>query len=766
VEVDDLAAVLEASLDGAYHIVREIGGGGMSRVFQAEEIAFGRAVVIKVLPPELAAGVSIERFQREIQVAAQLRHPNIVPVFAAGETAGLLFFTMPFIEGESLRDRLRREKRIALRTAIQISRDVADALEYAHRRGILHRDIKPENILLEGSHAVVADFGIARAVHRAVGASTLTQVGMSLGTPHYMSPEQASGEREQDARADIYSLGCMFYEMLTGTPPFSGKSPVAIIVKHLGAPIPTLAEGGVELPPEVDAIIARALAKSPDDRYASSAEFAATLASLAGLEDAAFRTPATGGHPLMTLSSPKRVPIDSLAVLPFSSMSGDADSEYLGDGITESIMNKLSSVAGLRIVPRSVVFRYKGRDMDPSAIAHEVNARAVLTGRLLQRGDTLIVKAELVDSVTDSQLWGEQYNRRISDIFAVQEEMAAEIAKSLRIKLSGEEQAGLAKRFTESTLAYQAYLRGRHHWNKRTVEGLRHALGHFQEAIDLDPNYALAYTGLADTFNILGYYNNQRPHDAFPRGKAAVTRALALDETLSEAHASLGYIQLFYDLDWPGAQRSFQRAIELKPKNATAHQWNAWHLLVTERFDEALVALQRAQELDPLSLIINDHLGYALLLAGKAEEALAQLTRTRELDPGFPWTFWRLGSVYLALGRYDESIDAFNTVVEKTDGGVALGYKGLVCGISGRTDEASAVLARLVALARSRYVSPLEFALVYAGLGRVDDALASLRSAYDDRVSDFVRVKLLPWPDAVRHDARFAELLRQLDVKA
>ena len=764
-EVDDLAAHLEASLDGAYHIVREIGGGGMSRVFQAEERAFGRAVVIKVLPPELAAGVSIERFQLETQVAAQLRHPNIVPVFTAGQTGGLLFFTMPFIEGESLRDRLRRETKLSLRSAIQITRDVADALDYAHRRGILHRDIKPENILLEGAHAVVADFGIARAVHRAVGVSTLTQAGMSLGTPHYMSPEQASGESEQDARADIYSLGCVLYEMLTGSPPFTGKSPIAVIVKHLGTPVPTLAEGGVHLPPEVDATIARALAKAPDDRYTSSAEFGATLASLIGLDDLAFRTPPTGGHPVVTFASPKRVPIDSLAVLPFSSMGGDADNEYLGDGITESIMNKLSGVAGLRIVPRSVVFRYKGRDMDPSAIAHEVNARAVLTGRLLQRGDTLIVKAELVDSVTESQLWGEQYNRRISDIFAVQEEMAAEIARSLRIKLSGEEQAGLAKRFTESTLAYQAYLRGRHHWNKRTVEGLRHALGHFQEAIDLDLNYALAYTGLADTFNILGYYNNQRPHDAFPRGKAAVTRALELEETLSEAHASLGYIQLFYDLDWPGAQRSFLRAIELNPRNATAHQWNAWHLLVTEHFDEALVALRRAQELDPLSLIINDHLGYALLLAGEADEALAQLTRTRELDPSFPWTYWRLGSVYLALGRHDESIDAFNTVVEKTDGGVGLGYKGLVCAISGRTDEANAVLARLQALARSRYVSPLEFALVYAGLGRVDEALASLRSAYDDRVSDFARVKLLPWPDAVRLDARFADLLRQIGVK-
>jgi TolB-like protein len=455
-----------------------------------------------------------------------------------------------------------------------------------------------------------------------------------------------------------------------------------------------------------------------------------------------------------------------LAVLPFTTIGADVDSEYLAEGITESIMNKLSGVVGLRVVPRSVVFRYKGRDMDPSDIAKEVNARAVVTGRIMQRGDTLVIKAELVDSVTESQLWGDQYNRKLADIFAVQEEMAAEIVRSLRFKLSGQEQAGLAKRFTESTKAYQAYLRGRHHWNKRTVEGLRQAIEHFQEAIDVDPSYALAYAGLADTFNILGYYNTQRPHDAYPRGKAAATRALALDESLAEAHASMGYIQVFYDYDWPGAAKSFSRAMELNPQYATAHQWYAWYLFVMERFDEALASMRRAQELDPLSLIINDHLGYALLLAGKPEEALAQLLRTRELDSAFPWTYWRLGSVYLALGRPEEAVAAFDTVVQKTNGGVGLGYKGLACAAAGHADDARAVLALLETFRGARYVSPLEFALVYAGLGRLDDALASLQSAYDDRASDFARVHLLPWPEAVRRDERFVELLRRMRVRS
>ena len=460
------------------------------------------------------------------------------------------------------------------------------------------------------------------------------------------------------------------------------------------------------------------------------------------------------------------MPIESLAVLPFTSVGADADGEYLAEGITESIMNKLAGLAGLRVVARSVVYRYKGRDMDPSEIAKEVNARAVVTGRIMHRGDTIVIKAELVDSVTESQLWGEQYNRKLADIFAVQEEMAAEIVRSLRLKLSGQEQAGLAKRFTESTKAYQAYLRGRHHWNKRTVEGLRQAIEHFQEAIDVDPSYALAYAGLADTYNILGYYNTQRPHDAYPRGKAAATRALALDETLAEAHASLGYLKVFYDYDWGGAARSFARAIELNAKYATAHQWYAWYLFVMERFDDALDSMRRAQELDPLSLIINDHLGYALLLAGKREEALAQLEKRRALDPAFPWTYWRLGSVYLALGRADEAVSAFDIVVQKTDGGVGLGYKGLACAAAGRADDALDVLTLLETLRGTRYVSPLEFALVYAGLGRVDETLAALQGAYDDRVSDFARVNLLPWPDAVRRDERFAALLRRMALRS
>ena len=811
----DLLERLQASTAGRYTFERELGRGGTAVVFLAHDVKHDRKVALKVLLPQVALAIGAERFQREITIAARLRHPHILPLHDSGEADGLLFYVMPFVQGESLRDRLTRERQLPIDDAIRIGAEVASALGSAHGEGVVHRDIKPENILLDGGYAVVADFGIARA-KSAAEELPLTQTGLAVGTPIYMSPEQAVGAQDLDGRSDIYSLGCVVFEMLAGEPPFHGASLREVLTHHAMVEPRSVGSLRAGVPPNVDEALATALAKDPAHRFATAHEFAQALVTAGWSSGAAGGRARKGGlwsrlrsafsgqdvpaprfpgavtsgpagvaapsadvqrepaatsrmvpspigtqSPLVTTPS-WRVPIDSLAVLPFQNLNDDADSEYLGDGITESIMNKLAGLSGLRVVPRSVVFRYKGKEMDPSAIAREVNARAVVSGRILHRGETLIIKVELVDAATESQLWGNQYNRTMSDIFAVQEEMAEEITRSLSVKLSGDEVRELAKRFTDNTRAYQAYLRGRHHWNKRTVEGLRQALSHFQEAIDLDPNYALAYTGLADTFNILGYYNNQRPHDAYPRGKAAALRALEIDPSLAEGYASLGYVQVFYDLDWPGAARSFERALQLGPKYATTHQWHAWYLFMVERFDDALAELRRAQELDPLSLIINDHLGYALILAGRHEAALAQLEKTRELDPTFPWTYWRLGNVLYEMGRLDEAIAAYQTVVDMTEGGVGLGYVGHACAVAGRTDEAKAVLARLEALATSRYVSPLEFALVYAGLGRTDDAVASLGQAFADRVSDFARMNLLPWPDAVRRHPGFVALLAAL----
>jgi eukaryotic-like serine/threonine-protein kinase len=770
---------LRAALAGTYTLQRELGGGGMSRVFLADEVALGRSVVIKVLSSDLAAGVNVDRFRREIQVAARLRHPHIVPLLSAGQAAGVLYYTMPFIRGESLDARLAREGALPVDEAVHLAEEVADALDYAHRQGVIHRDIKPANILLEDGHAVVADFGIARAVSEAAvtngsetAAGPLTATGLILGTALYMAPEQGSGD-PVDGRADIYALGCVLHHMLAGRPPFSGGSSRAIIVQHFVAEPPAIERE--DAPATLREVVRAALTKNPDHRFASAALMRNALRAIdsrhlpppaprpAGVTGA-FTGASTVGGASMGRSSPTSGPIDSLAVLPFDGGAAGSDDEYLADGITETILNKLARIAGLRVVPRSTVFRYKRRDIDIPAVAAELRVRALVTGRVRQRGQTLHVSAELTDAATESQLWGERIAKHADDIFAVQEEMAAEIVKSLRLRLSSEEREELLRRYTEDTVAYRAYLRGRYQWAKRSRDGFVRAIEHFQEAIDRDPSYALAYAGMADAYNVLGYYNYQAPRDAYPRAKAASMRALEIDPSLAQAHASLGYTRLFYDWDFAGAEASFRRALDIDPHYASAHQWYAWHQLVTGNLREMIERMRTALQLDPLSLVINVHMGYAYYWAGRHQEALEQLQKTIALDPNFALTYWPLGAVYKWQHRVDDAIAAFRKLVELTGGAVGLGYLGSTAGFFGRPEVARDALRQLVEASAARFVSPLDRALCLAGLGEHDEAFRLLGVAVDERVSDLVRLHVLPWPAAMRADPRYAAVARRVGI--
>ena len=762
VPADPAAVRLVAALEGKYVVRRELGGGAMSRVFEATEVALGRPVVVKLLSSDLAAGVDADRFRQEIRLAANLRHPHIVPLLSANQGDGLLFYTMPYISGESLASRLAHLPRLSVGESVEIAGQVADALDYAHRQGVIHRDIKPANILLEDGHAVVTDFGIARAVeHSADTAGTsMTIPGLVLGTPRYMSPEQGSGD-QADGRSDLYALGCVLHEMLAGAPPFTGASLQSILVQHLVHAPPIIQRGDV--PAAVREVLRMSLAKSPDDRYASAAQFRDALRDVdprsLSREAPTGLTPTLPSLPVATSISG---PIDSLAVLPFASAGANSDDEYLADGITESILNKLTRVSGLRLVPRSTVFSYKGRDVDLAIVARELRVRALVTGRVMQRGQTLVVSAELTDMATDSQLWGDRLTRSTTDIFAVQEEMAAEIVKSLRVRLSAEERQELVRRQTENSVAYHAYLRGRHQWNKRTRDGFMRAIEHFQEAIDSDPQYAAAFTGLSDTFNVLGYYNFMPPHDAYPRAKAASMRALEFAPELAEAHASLGYTQLFFDWDWEAAGSSLRRAIAIDPSYASAHQWYAWYLLVGGRMEEMIASMRTALQLDPLSLIINAHMGYALFSAGRHDDALKQLHGALALDPDFALTYWPLGAVHVWQGNGDEAIAAFRSLVTHTQGTVGLGYLGLTAGHFGRPEIARESLRQLEAAAASRFVSPLDHAICHAGLGEFAAAFDWLDRAFEERVSDLVRLKVLPWPADMRNDARFATAVARL----
>ena len=771
------SARLQSALAGTFSLQHELGGGGMSRVFVAEETALGRRVVIKVLPADLAAGVNVDRFRREIQVAARLRHPHIVPLLSAGEAAGVLYYTMPFIQGESLESKLERAGRLSIEESVHLAEEIADALDYAHRQGVVHRDIKPANILLEDGHAVVADFGIARAVSQAVarGGPALTATGLVLGTPMYMSPEQGSGD-DTDGRSDIYALGCVLYQMLAGRPPFTGSSARAIILQHFVAEPPPMERNDV--PPRLMEAMLAAMAKNPADRYASAALLRNALRSMDTAHLPIVTAPVGGvprrGEPSL---SPRTLtpsqgsqgshtsgPIDSLAVLPFEGAAEGSDDEYLADGITESILNKLTKVSGLRVVPRSTVFRYKRREIDVPTVAAELRVRALVTGRVRQRGQTLMVSAELTDAATDSQLWGDRFTKHTDDIFAMQEEMATEIVKSLRLRLSTEEREELLRRYTEDSIAYRAYLRGRYQWGKRTREGFLRAIEHFQEAIDRDPSYALAYAGMADAYNVLGYYNYQQPRDAYPRAKAASTRALELDPSLAQAHASLGYTRLFFDWDWEGAEESFQRAIALDPSYASAHQWYAWYQLVRGNLREMIERMRTALQLDPLSLVINVHMGYAFYWAGRYDEALEQLQKTIALDPNFALAYWPLGAVYKWQDRPDEAIAAFRRLVELTGGVIGLGYLGATAGFFGKPEIAREALEQLDEAEKVRYVSPLDCAMCRAGLGEYDEAFRLLDVAVNERVSDLVRLHVLPWPGAMREDPRYASVARRVGI--
>jgi serine/threonine protein kinase/tetratricopeptide (TPR) repeat protein len=746
----------------------------MGTVYLGEDVRLGRLVAVKLLSDSAVKDPqALARFDREARAASALNHPNICVMYDIGLEDGRAFIVMEHLEGETMRAHIDRQLP-TLDETLDLASQIADALEAAHNKKLIHRDIKPANIfVMPGNHVKLLDFGLAKRIDVDSGSDEtravqdLTQSGVTVGTVAYMSPEQVRGEAF-DQRSDIWSFGLVLYELLTGVRAFGGATTAMVFdaILHKAPRPPSLINPVVPL--ALDHVITNALEKDPARRYQTMAD---VRGDLRRARESGSRT-GTMSASTVVRGTRRRKPdsdkvnaIQSVAVLPFVNSGNDPDAEYLSDGITEGIINLLSRLRGLRVASRSAVFRYKSSTSDVKTIAAELKVRAVVLGRLYQRDQRLVVKVDLVDVKRQSQLWGEQYNRPQADIFDVQEGIAVEVARSLEVVLSGDDQKQLVKRHTGDGVAYRAYLRGRFCWNKRTVQGFLQAIEHFQEAIEQDPGYALAHTGLADTYNLLGYYNTQRPMQAYTRAKAAAARALEIDPSMAEAHGSLGYAHVFFDRDWPAAERSFGEAIRLHPSYASAHQWNGWYFIAMGQPEEALAAMQRAHAIDPLSLIINDHLGYCLALAGKSDAAIQQLKATLELDPNFAITHLRLGSLYLELGRTDEAIREIEIAVRLSEGGLGLGYLGHACGVAGDRARANSILDDLRARAVDRFVSPLDFALIHAGLADVDAVFASLSKAETERVSDLVRIRVLPWPDLVRSDARFTAFLRALGLE-
>jgi eukaryotic-like serine/threonine-protein kinase len=798
----------EGRLLGHYEIRSLLGTGGMGEVYLAQDTKLDRTVALKILPLDLARDqLRMRRFIQEAKSASALSHPNIITIYEVGEADDTQFIAIEFVDGETLRQRINSDK-LCVEETLEIAIQVASALGAAHEAGIIHRDIKPDNIMLRrDGYVKVLDFGLAKLTENSnerllsePEAMTLvnTEPGLVVGTVSYMSPEQARG-LIVDVRSDIWSLGVVIYQMLTGHEPFEAETPTDQIVSIIERQPPPLSFYTEGVPAEIERIVLRALAKDRGDRYQIIQEMLDDLRQTrkrlafqtelnrsmsAGELDLSHLTtgsslkvavtPATGKqgaatitHPSSSIAKrrrPRKKAIDSIAILPLINLGGDPNTEYLSDGITESIINSLSRLPRLRVMARSTVFRYKGRETDPREVGEELRVRAVLTGRLQLFGDRLMIGTELVDAFDGAQLWGEQYNRRLSDIFALQDEIANEISEKLQLKLTGEERRRLTKRYTHDTEAYHYYLKGRYFWNKRTHDCLEKGLEFFKQAIDTDATYALAYSGLADSYALLGVA--LPPRDAFPRAIAASLKALEIDDAVAEAHTSFAFARMFFEWDWAGAEGEFKRAIELNPNYATAYQWRGRLLSAMNRHSESIVNLQMAQALDPLSLSINTGVGVSYYMAGRYEEAIQQYGKALEMNDAFAVAHEHLGSALLQAGRHEEAVAEFLKAarIDESDMGLRASL-GHAYAVTGKTEEAEKILSELLDASGQKYVSPYFMVELLAGLGRVNESFQWLERCYTDRAPHMIFLGVEPKLNALRVDPRFDNLLRRLNLK-
>jgi eukaryotic-like serine/threonine-protein kinase len=804
---------LRAALASRYRIVREAGRGGMATVYLAEDLKHDRRVAVKVLRPELAVALGPERFLREIQIAAILAHPHILPLHDSGEADGFVYYVMPYVEGETLRDRLVRQHQLPLREAVRIVQEVADGLAYAHCLGVVHRDIKPENILFMGGHAVVADFGVATAVGMAGGAR-LTESGLALGTPVYMSPEQAMAQGDVDGRSDTYSLGCVLYEMLTGDPPFGGSSPQAVLARKLSEPAPRLSTMRETVSPALEEAVRRALARIPADRFGTTAEFASAAAEGVGSDRPADRsagqTRRTGGRvdarrrvawAVLLLVSVLAVALGGtvwlrrvgdrggttqrpagtsdgeahrptiIAVLPFENL-GPADDEYFAAGMTDEITSRLGGVSGLGLVPSRAVQRYARTNMTMREIGRELGIDYLLVGSVRWAGAdsgtrSVRITLELLRAQDERQLWATTYDREITDIFAVQSDIARQVTERLGVTLLEGERTRLSAQPTTNHEAYTLYLKGRYFWNKRTEGSIQTALDYFQQAVELDPGYSRAWVGIADAWIFRGWYSRLAPREAFPKAESAAMRALEFDSTLAEAHASLAHIHFEFDHDWTAAEREYRRAIELDSSYATSHHWYGGFLSAMGRHDEALHQAVTARALDPLSPIIQTWVGLRYYFAGKYDDAIAEYGKALELDPDFAPAHWHLGWAYEQTGRFKEGVSEAERALA-IDGGnlLYLASLGHAYARAGMKSEARATLARLAQASTSRHVSSYHVAVIYIALGETSAGLDWLERAYDEQSPWIGYLNVDPGVDPVRSDPRFDSLLRKARLRS
>jgi TolB-like protein/Flp pilus assembly protein TadD len=775
----DALTRLRAALADRYAVERELGHGGTATVYLAQDLKLGRLVAIKVLRREIAAAVGAERFLREIEIAARLTHPHILALHDSGDANGLLYYVMPYVEGESLRGRLDREPQLLVAEALRITRAVAEALTYAHGHGVVHRDVKPENILLSGETVLVADFGIARAI-TAAGGESLTETGIAVGTPFYMSPEQAAGERQIDGRSDVYGLGCVVYEMLAGGPPFTGPSAQAIVARHALDPVPPLRTIRPELPAAVDRAVGKALAKAPADRFPTVTAFLEALTRpavprggrkrlravllVAGTVAALAAGYVLIIHPPRAFRAGSGPAGRSIVVLPFVNIGSDPNNEPFSDGMSEELTTALAKVETLSVTARTSAFSFKGKNIDVREIGRQLHVGYVLEGSVQRAGSRLRVTAQLINAGNGYHLWSEQYERDASDVFAVQDEITRAIVGALQMKLTAAGDAALVKPSTASPEAHDLYLQGRYFYAKRDSTSLRRAREYFELAIQKDSNYALAYDGLSDAYSHSSVFGYVAPREVYPQAKAAALRALTLDSTLVEVHTSLAFIALFLEWDWETARSELERALAVNPRYAEAHLFHGWYFVTRNRLDDAVDEVRTAVRLDPFSIVNNIRLASMLGYARRYDEAIAQLRRVQELDPTFFQTSSELARMYVQLGHCDEALAVLTHAPQLT----AAGLRGIAGWVRARCGQRAAAVTELnhfrSEAKAGRYVSHFAVAVIHAGLGDTEQVFAELDSAFAEHPWAMFTLRVDPAFDGLRADPRFARLLRKVGL--
>lgn len=761
---------------GPYEILGPLGAGGMGEVHEARDTRLGRTVAIKVFPEGLSARSDLRtRFTREAQLLSSLNHPNICALYDVGQQDDVDYLVLERLQGETLAQRLERGP-LPLDEALRIVVGIADALAAAHRQRIVHRDLKTANVMITNEGWVkVLDFGLAVLAEPGAGASpddvTLPAADAAqalAGTVHYMAPEQASG-REVDGRCDLFALGVVLYETTTGKRPFTGTSiseVLAAILRDEPTPPSNLDPA---LPEALDTIVRRCLEKNPDDRYENAAALRRDIAALrdAGRAGEPQRTPSHARRAGTSQSTPREGQSDlhAMAVLPLDDLSGDTAQTWFVDGMTEAIITGLARIRGLRVIARNSVMRYRGSTKPPRDIARELGVGAILTGSILRAGERTRINVQLVEGATEQLLWAESYERDLRDVLGLQSDVAQAVARQVQVTVTPQDHARLARRGSVDPRAWEAYLRGRHHWNRRTEEEMRRGVECFRDAVEADPSFALGHVGLAESYAVLGFYSYMAPEEAFPRAKAAAAKALELDPHAAEARVALAYAIHYYDWDFAGAEREYHLAIDANPRYATSHHFFTNLLVALGRFDEALVESRKALDLDPLSLIIQAARAWVHIHNREWTAGLEQLRVVMDLDRNFGLAWLFQGWAKLGLGRTQEAVADMRTAVQLMDGAVLTqAYLGHALAMAGEENAARGALDALLQRASRRHVPAYCIALIHVGLGDGDAAIAWLERAVGERSHWLTFLRVDPRWDPVREDSRFATLVRHVGL--